>query len=438
MWIIRRSMGNSDVIVRLRRASSPLAFALLLAGLVLALGAIAQGPLPAAAVAKPGGHNGGKGGKKRGSLKYVVTGRRAELRDTVPIANHVGQKTRSVLSVKLPQLRTGQRIRFSGEVVITTTCVDPSSRCIGRSYGYDPHLRAQIVLARRAQSHRGRSTKPISNAVSLTCEQTRPNRNHHCPLTVRTNTFKVNKLKKLPCKPKKCRLNMIVDATSDAAGGNEFVVVGSDQPNGSVEGGKARLSAAISSGRIEISKQRTTRRISNQIDPAFEGGKTVVFSQKLGNLQAGDVLLINARQRTAIKGLPYFVSNQIVVTTKRRKTRPSRLTRRIIARSGLASETTGFNCTLGPSAFRSPCVAVKVGMAYVESTPKRKNGKPQPLYVNLVSRSFPKLAQGRYPPAQVLRGGMLKVKRLRVAERNGGGKGGGKGGHGGKGRNSDG
>lgn len=382
-----------------------------------------------AASGKPGhgGGHGGKGGHQRGLLKSVVTGRRAEQRPTVPIASKAGQKTKSVLSVKLPRLRTGERIRFNGEVTITLTCVEQISRCIGRSYKFDPHLRARIVLA-DDQDATGAGVVPVSDPVSLTCEQTRPNRNHHCPLTVEGGSFSVGKLRDLPCKPTKCRLNMAFDAYHHKARHDEFVVVGADQPDGSVEGGKARLSAAVSRGRIEEAKRSTKRVVNRHLPASFDGGKTVVYSQRLDNLRAGDVLVVRSKQRTAIQGLPYFLSNQIVVTTRRQAYRPSGLTRRAVSRSGLATETTGFNCTLGPSAFRSPCASIKAGMATIDSVPRDGRGRPKPIFVNVVSRGFPKLAQARgYPPARVLDGGSLTVRRLRIAKEKGhGGHGGGR------------
>lgn len=393
---------------RLDRSS--LAFALAAVAFLLAAAGVAA--------AKPGGGDAGAGhqdgGKSDGELKSVVTGRRAELRPTVPIARRGGQKTKSVLSVKLPDLERGERVRFNGEVTITLTCVDQISRCIGRSYRYDPRLEARIVLADEADQA-GRGTEPVSKAVSLTCQQTRPNRNHHCPLTIDGGSFTVGKLGKLPCRPTSCRLNMAFDASNPRARSDEFVVVGADQPDGSVEGGKARLSAVVSKGRIEVAKRSTVREINRVVPASFEGGKTVVYSQRLDNLKAGDVLLVRADQYTAISGLPYFVSDQIVVSTRRNAAKPSNLTRRAISRSGLASETTGFNCTLGPSAFQSPCHTIKAGMATVESIPRNKRGEPKPLFVNLVTRSFPKLAQARgYPPARIVDGGRLIVRRLRA------------------------
>ena len=67
------------------------------------------------AAAKPGGGGGDEGSDRpEGRLKSVVTGRRAELRPTVPIGRRAGQKTKSVLSVKLPDLERGERVRFNG------------------------------------------------------------------------------------------------------------------------------------------------------------------------------------------------------------------------------------------------------------------------------------------------------------------------------------
>ena len=360
----------------------------------------------------------GAGAAKQGpSLDGFETGRRAELRPTVPIADRAGEETRSVLSLKLPRLQRGDVVRFNGEVTITTTCVEQIGRCIGRTYNFDPHLRARIVIAPGRDADSRGNTVDVSRSVGLTCEQTRPNRNHHCPLVVKKGSFEVEDLRDLPCKADACRLNMLLDASHRKATSNQYVVVGSDQPDGSVEGGKARLSAAVSNGAVEVGKSSTTRIRDKTLKASFSGGKTVVYSQRLGNLQRGDVLLVNSKQRTAISGLPYFISNQIVIGTKPGATGPSRLSRRIVSRSGLATETTGFNCTIGSSAFQSPCVAVKSGLATIERPVKDKRGRPVPLYVNLVSRGFPKLAQARasFPPARVLKGGGLRVQRLRLA-----------------------
>jgi hypothetical protein len=386
------------------------------AALVVAALALLLAWQPAGGAAKPG-HGGGKGGRDS-LLRTAITPPRAELRPTVPIAGKRGSKPRSVLSLKLPRLRVGERVRFNGEVTVTTTCVEPLPRCIGRSYGFDPHLRARIVIADRADDAGRRSTVPVSRAVSLTCEQSRPNRNHHCPLTIERGSFKVRKLRRLPCKPQSCRLNMVLDAHHGSARGGEVVVIGADTPSGGVEPGKARLSAVVQRGAIDVAKRSTAKRRTRKLPASFHGGEKVLWSQRLDHVRPGDVLLIRSRQRVAIQSLPYFLASQIVVTTRPNAKEPSHWTRRGISRVGKATEATGFNCTVGHSAFQSPCGWEKAGIAAVQRVPRDARGRPKPLYVNVVARTFPKLAQARgYAPGRLLKDGGLTVTRLRAKGR---------------------
>ena len=108
----------------------------------------------------------------------------------------------------------------------------------------------------------------------------------------------------------------------------------------------------------------------------------------------------------------------VIVSTRPNATRPSALARRAVSRAGTVTETNGLNCTLGSSAFTSPCRTRKVGVTTIERTPRSKTGRPKALYVNLVSRGFPKLAQGRlargFPPVRIEDGGFLDVTRMRL------------------------
>ena len=362
----------------------------------------------------------GRDGQRRGAEEDLFarwTERQAELRETVPIARRFGRKTRAVLSLPLPMVRKGDRINVNGEVLVSTTCVDRLPRCIGDRYGFDPRLRAQIVIAGRRRSA-GPGTLAISRSVKHTCQQTRPNRNHHCPLVVSRASVVIDRPRRLPCRPSKCRVNMVVDAHQQRAEGGEVVLIGADRPDGSVDQGKARLNAAISREGAGITKVRrsTGHRLVRRLPPSPDGGHRIVYSQRMERLQAGDVLLVRARQRTAIMQLPYFIGSKVVVGTRPRAKRASTFARRIVPRHGTATETNGFNCTLGPSAFRSPCVTKKAGLALIRRTPRRPGGGPRPLFVNLVSRGFPKPVQARlaYPPLRVIRGGELTVTRLRA------------------------
>jgi len=359
-------------------------------------------------------------GTPSGGLLAASTSR--ERLRKLPIARRDGGKSRTVLSLRLPRIALGDRIRLNGEVTLSTTCVDPPGPdCIGRGYRFDPHLHARVVLA----SHRGetgRGTLPVSRRASVTCEKTEPNINHHCPLVITRGSFLVRRPGELPCRPRACRLNMVVDAHSGRARGGEVVVVGSAKQDGIGGGDGARLNAALAreGARVRSVVRSTGRRRTRKLPASFEGGRRVVYSQRMERLRAGDVLLVRARQRTAIKRHRYYIGSRVVIATRPRARRPGRLTRRIVSPNGAATGSNGFNCTLGPSGFRTPCLRKKAGLAFIERTPRRARGQIRPLYVNLVSRSFPKVGNvpGSYPSARVLSGSRLAVTRLRAERLN--------------------
>ena len=90
----------------------------------------------------------------------------------------------------------------------------------------------------------------------------------------------------------------------------------------------------------------------------------------------------------------------------------------VISLDGLLTEANGFNCTQGPSAYRTPCLTRKAGVAHVRHRPLGRRGHPRPLFLNLISRSFPKLAHaGPRDAARVRGGGELTVYRYRNGTR---------------------
>jgi hypothetical protein len=340
-----------------------------------------------------------------------------ELRSVVPIARQSGAKPRVVLSLELPVARRGDRIRFNGEVTLTNACYRQAPSCIGRSYRYDPRIQTSIVLSSR-RSLSGATSVPVSQPERLACGQIPPNRNHHCPLTT-SGAFTVPGGRDTPCEPDGCRLNLVVDSHHPAASGGEVVVVGKDTDSRTQAGGGARLNAVLarSEAPLAIVRRRTTRRRTRLLPASFAGGNRVVYSQKLSGVRAGDVLLIQAVQRTSVRSYAHYLGNRVVIAARPEATQPNRLTRRIVSGSGRATGNNGFNCTIGPSAFSSPCRRRKAGLALIKRTPIDRDGLARPLYVNLTARSFPKLSQPakrpRYKPARVLSGGSLRVVLLR-------------------------
>lgn len=401
--------------------------------LIVAIAAILlvdlSGPTPlepprASAADGPGALAAPRRGDDRQGVILRSTGRDAERRETLPIKRRAGAGRRVVLSLALPRLRRHDRIRIGAEVATSTTCVTRGPRCIGRMYRFDPRMRARIVLAAKARTTGGKASRPVSRATRLSCGQRRPNRNHHCPLVIDDAGIKVGKPSRLPCKPRQCRLNVVLSAHHPDARGGEVIVVGGDQPNGTVKQDKGRLSAAIVRAgrqRLKVHDYVTRQRRQSRLQASFSGGHEVTYSRRLSTLRRGDVLIVRARQRSALPGNdPYFISNRIMVSSKPDSTRPTPLSKRAVTSQGTVTRTSGFNCTGGPSAFRSPCRSRKIGIVRIKRTPRR------PLFVNLVSRTFPLIAQfanREYPAVRVLGGGGVAVQRLRLKQRGGGSRG---------------
>jgi hypothetical protein len=324
----------------------------------------------------------------------------------------------SISPKQLPDPTDGGLIEANGEVTLTTTCVDGSERCIGRPYGYSPEVGMRLILTGRKNGVGGKSSVPISRRISRTCRQDRPHRNHHCPLVVESSRLRVPDAGKLPCKPARCRINMVVDASDRKAKDGNVIVVGADRPDGSIDQDKGRLNAVVfGRGTSRGERRRSNSPVNDRIPMDAEGAaeQRVIFSVKVKHLDRGDVLLARARQIADISHLPYtaFVSGELIVTTKRNAASSRGIARKAISYRGSMSAVNGFNCTQGRSDYSTPCLTRKAGLARVQRDVEDRKGRDVPLFVNLVSRSFPKLSGSGGGDAAIVRGGFLEVRRLK-------------------------
>ncbi|MGB2851584.1 MAG: hypothetical protein WBC01_07945 [Solirubrobacterales bacterium] len=383
----------------------PAALATLIPAALAALIAALAGPAPALA------------GK---SFQAATSGHNSELIETAPIERAAKRSRRVAFSLgpnRLPTLHADDRLRASGEVTLTTTCVDSSSRCIGRPYGYNPKLGARLVLARDAGSTGGRGTIDIGRRVTVSCHQHRPNRNHHCPLVIESSK-RIDRTSDLPCRPQRCHLNLVIDAHHRNARPGNVVVVGADRPGGAVDQNKGRLNALVlhAGSGPPIKRRRSSRPVSSTLPMghAGSGGHRVTFSVKLPTLRRGDAILARARQLTDIGHLHYsaFVSAELIVATSRKAVEPAGLARKAITYRGHLGAANGFNCTQGKSGYDTPCLTRKVALGKVTRDVVGKKGGSVPLYVNLISRSFPKLATAGSGDAAGIGGGSLTVERI--------------------------
>jgi hypothetical protein len=364
-----------------------------------------------------------------GTVRTGTTGNDSELLKTIPISRRKDDKRRVVMSLQpgnLGDLRDGDRLEATAEVEVSV-CLKPnelhgSTRpCIGKTYGYDPTVIAELVLADGAKATGGGRTLLLGRQ-KLTCRQSQPNRNHHCVLVIDDGLAAIDDASRLPCNSQTCHINLVLSAHDHNAGPGERLVVGADSGGKAVNGDK---------GRVNFSRYRpdgpkgeaplvSEARLRPVLPIAGEGAKVTeraVYSVELGDLRLGEQLVIDGKLVTAIGNHAYnaFQTTGIVLSANPKSASREGWPERVGDLNGQIAEANGFNCTQGESAHESPCVARKVGVLEIT------RDSPKTLYVNLVAGMS---AQADFnnrhrssDVAEVLTQGFLRVYRY-SADRN--------------------
>jgi hypothetical protein len=297
------------------------------------------------------------------------------------------------MSLPLSRLSPKDAVMADAEAQVTLTCVDEGARCIGRPYSYSPVIGARLVLARSRRSVDGFS---LSDRKTVRCSQTRPNRNHHCVLVFQYAAWDATR--RPACFPAKCRINLVVDAHHLNARPGNVVVIGADLPDGSIEEDKGRLAAVISStDRDQRVGTRERRAHSIPMSEEGGGGLRVSYSLRLPPLRRGDVIEASALQVADISHLPYaaWIGTHMILATRPRATQPRGVAKRIAPFGATLTESNGSNCTLAESGFQTPCRSRKAGLTTIRRSPVDSRNRPVPIYLNLVTRSFPKLTHAQ-------------------------------------------
>jgi hypothetical protein len=375
------------------RLAAPALVALALSALPATAGAWNVPPLPEPAPET-------KSKPARAVPHLATSGDESELIDRVPITRREGEGYR--VAMRIPQSRlvpieAGDRLRASAEVQISTTCVDPGERCIGRSYDINPTITARIVLSR---GHKVSSpSMPLSKRYSVLCKQNRPNRNHHCTVVVPNTTTRVNRPSRLPCKPSACHVNLLLGAHSPHAKPGYFVVLGGDRPDATLEQDKGRVNliqareevpAPYSARSVQLLRDRLPLTVDD-----FDK-RRIVYSVPITAPKRGEVLAFDAKFVGAISALPFntFISSRVIIATGPKKTRSTNKAETAVPLKGEATESNGFNCTLGPSGFANPCIARKSGaVRFRETVREKRTGEPKTLYLNVLAGAKPLLAE---------------------------------------------
>jgi len=343
-----------------------------------------------------------------------TTGNHSELVKTLQVTPAPGTAKQVVMSLppsELGALRTGERLRASSEVEVTTDCEVQSTRCVGTPYTFDPTIDAQLILAPDATTTGGATSTAISTPIHTTCVQEHANREHHCVL-VFTKPFLDVTTPTLPCPRSACYVNLVADAHNPAAQPGDVVLVGEDEPDGSVHQDKGRVNAIRlrpdAPGPEPRARVKTYLKRTPQVQRVGIGSnqagleRTVVFSKRLNDLGSHVQLEVRASMRTDVSQLPYnvLVNSRLILTSGPMTNTVSPLAKRVSTLEGELTEANGFNCT-HPA---SPCLTTKAGVG-------RLTGHANRLFVNLVVAT--KALRVNPDPSDTLRiaGGKLKVIR---------------------------
>jgi hypothetical protein len=334
------------------------------------------------------------------SASLATTGSDSELINRIPIARTPGARDRVAMRLDpttLDPIAVGDRLRASGEVQMSTTCVDPSARCVGSSYDLNPTLTARIVLSPSPEANSG--FLPLSPSRTVLCKQRRPNRNHHCTLAIPNTETTITDLAALPCPPTACYVNLIVGAINKKAKKGNVVVLGADRPDGSVTQDKGRLDmvqahAAVPAPAVSSSEALVNTELPLTISDSEK--RRVVYSVPIEAPQKGEVLAFDASFLTGISALRFntFISSRVITAETPTDTKSTGLAKNAIPLKGQATESNGFNCTLGASGYANPCTTVKAGaVEFSRDVVDKTTGVPATIYVNVLAGAKPLLAE---------------------------------------------
>ncbi|MGH7605814.1 MAG: hypothetical protein ACREME_00615 [Gemmatimonadales bacterium] len=352
----------------------------------------------------------------------ATTGNKSELKKTIPIGRRADDKREVVMSLQpgnLGDLRDGDRIDATAEVEVSV-CLKPNPRhgsdrtCIGRTYGYNPKVRAELVLGSGSAASGGASTVFLGSD-QINCTQRQPNRNHHCVLVIDDGGTTVKEEDALPCNAQTCHVNLVLSAWDRQARGGHKLVVGAASDGRRVNGDKGRINVVRyrpeSQGRVApiVTEARVRPRLSIASDNGSPKEKAL-YSIELHDLRAGEQLVVDAKAVAKIGHHPYsvFMTNSLVLSERRDSASREGWPERVGDLNGQIAEANGFNCTQGRSGHDDPCVVRKVGV--IEIT----RDSPRSLYVNLASGMKAQLFGDRHrggDKAKIAKSGYLRVYR---------------------------
>jgi hypothetical protein len=317
----------------------------------------------------------GPAGPPKTAIEVGATENKPELVETLAIATAPGSGT-VVLSLgretktetPLPDLAPGDRLLAFAELELTTDADDPNHPgLVGNAYSYAPDVTARLVLAGGAGDLDGieLSKSPWTQAVT--------HQRHHAVVTFGDAQARI------PDGWKGGHVNLVVDASHPGAKPGDVLLVGQNEKTPTVVQDMAgiRVVRFRPGDAREPAPETQESCLCSGVPIAKQ--ETVVLSQELANLQAGERLLVRGTLVTNADGLaaPARISTRMFIAEGPDQAEPGGAAAADVTWKGHLSKFTGFNCVPGEGAQTSR----KYGVATVRQAPGRS------LYVNLVAVS---------------------------------------------------
>jgi hypothetical protein len=192
-------------------------------------------------------------------------------------------------------------------------------------------------------------------------------------------------------------VNLIVGASNPKAKPGNRVVLGGDQPDGSVEQDKGRLNIVQAHPTVPLPQTSQTTTLVEPNLPLTIGDsekRRVVYSLPVTAPQQGDVLTFDTSFTTDITALRFntFISSRVILGETPTSAKSTGLAKRATDYKGQGTESNGFNCTLGSSGYTNPCTTVKAGALQITRKFKTTYGQePTTLYLNVLAGAKPLL-----------------------------------------------
>jgi hypothetical protein len=192
-------------------------------------------------------------------------------------------------------------------------------------------------------------------------------------------------------------VNLIVGAYNRKAKAGNRVVLGGDQPDGSVEQDKGRLNIVQAHAAVPLPQTSQTTTVVEPSLPLTIGDsekRRVVYSLPITAPQQGDVIAFDSSFTTDITALRFntFISSRVILAETPTSAKSTGLAKRATAYKGQGTESNGFNCTLGSSGYPNPCTTTKAGALQITRKFKTDYGQePTTLYLNTLAGAKPLL-----------------------------------------------